>query len=254
MRRPTLWHVPLSHYSEKARWALDYKRVPHARRAVLGGLHPLVTFIVTRGRHQTVPALTLDGRGIGDSSAIIAELERRFPDPPLYPREPDGLRRALELEEFFDEEVGPYLRRLAYHEIIGSREALEELTFKQVPTVRRAWLKPTMRGVALFLDARFSIRSADKAREAEAKVMAGLERLERELDGNEFLVGDTFTVADLTAAALLYGLVLPPEGPWHPANIPEPWRRRTEALRDRPAFRWIEQTYARHRAPATAAA
>jgi hypothetical protein len=38
----TLWHVPLSHYSEKARWALDFKRIPHTRRAILGGAHPLV--------------------------------------------------------------------------------------------------------------------------------------------------------------------------------------------------------------------
>jgi hypothetical protein len=26
---PLLWHIPLSHYNEKARWALDYKRIAH---------------------------------------------------------------------------------------------------------------------------------------------------------------------------------------------------------------------------------
>ncbi len=31
---PTLWHISVSHYSEKARWALDHKQVPHKRRAV----------------------------------------------------------------------------------------------------------------------------------------------------------------------------------------------------------------------------
>ena len=35
----TLWHIELSHYSEKARWALDYKGVEHRRRAPLVGLH-----------------------------------------------------------------------------------------------------------------------------------------------------------------------------------------------------------------------
>ena len=82
----TLWHVPIS----------------HSRRAVLGGLHPVVCAIVTRGRHHTVPALSIDGEGIGDSSAIIAELERRFPERPLYPADPQQRRRALELEELFD--------------------------------------------------------------------------------------------------------------------------------------------------------
>ena len=30
-----LWHIPLSHFSEKARWALDHKRIAH-HREVLG--------------------------------------------------------------------------------------------------------------------------------------------------------------------------------------------------------------------------
>src|SRR5918997_5235816 len=136
----TLWHVPISHYSEKARWALDYKRVPHTRRAVLGGFHPLVTWILTRGEQPTVPVLTIDGRSIGDSTAIIAELERRFPARPLYPSDPAERRRALDLEEYFDEELGPYIRRLAYHEITRDPDAITELVYKQVP-----WLyEPTI--------------------------------------------------------------------------------------------------------------
>jgi glutathione S-transferase len=35
MDTPLLWHIPLSHFSEKARWALDYKRIAHHRQ-VLG--------------------------------------------------------------------------------------------------------------------------------------------------------------------------------------------------------------------------
>ena len=30
---PILYHLQVSHYNEKARWALDYKRIPHVRRA-----------------------------------------------------------------------------------------------------------------------------------------------------------------------------------------------------------------------------
>jgi glutathione S-transferase len=35
MDTPVLWHIPFSHYSEKVRWALDYKGIAHRRR-VLG--------------------------------------------------------------------------------------------------------------------------------------------------------------------------------------------------------------------------
>jgi len=31
---PVLWHFPISHYNEKARWALDWKGIPHLRRAL----------------------------------------------------------------------------------------------------------------------------------------------------------------------------------------------------------------------------
>ena len=58
--------------------------------------------------------------------------------------------------------------------------------------------------------------AADEAggRGARAKVLAALDRLEAELDASgEYLVGDSFSVADLTAASLLYPLVNPPEGP-----------------------------------------
>jgi hypothetical protein len=29
MDTPLLWHIPLSHYSEKVRWALDYRGIAH---------------------------------------------------------------------------------------------------------------------------------------------------------------------------------------------------------------------------------
>jgi glutathione S-transferase len=232
------------------RWALDHKRIPHRRRAILGGFHPLITAIVTRGRHQTVPALSIDGVGIGDSSAIIAELERRFPERPLYPADPEERRRALELEELFDEELGPYLRRAAYHDLTSDPEALKELVLLQTPwaTERTAGLFGP--AITAFLDARFSIRSERKAEEARAKVLAALDRLEAELDGNDFLVGDRLTVADITAASLLYGLVLPPNGPWRPKHLPPGWQAINEELRERPGLAWVRRMYADHRGPA----
>lgn len=250
MSAVTLWHVPISHYSEKVRWALDFKRIPHTRRRLLGGLHPPVTWLLTRGAHQTVPVVTIDGQGHGDSTAIVAELERRFPARPLYPADPEQRARALALEEWFDEELGPYLRRLAYHEVTSDPKALADLTYMQVPTVRRPWLAPTMRGLTLFLDRRFGVRDAGRAREAEAKVLAALDRLEAELGGRPLLCGDALSVADVTAASLLYGLVLPPEGPWQPEYVPPAWRERIERLAGRPALRWVRETYAHHRLPA----
>src|SRR5213083_2510801 len=94
---PVLWHLEVSHYNEKARWALDYKRVRHVRRAVTPALQELRARRLRAGR--TVPILQLNGHAIGDSTRIIEEIERRWPEPPLYPSDPEERRRALELEE-----------------------------------------------------------------------------------------------------------------------------------------------------------
>ena len=243
-----LCHVPVSHYAEKARWALDYKRVPHTRRWPPGGFHPLVTWILTHGAHQTVPVLVMDGEGIGDSTEIILRLEERFPDPPLYPADPDERRRALELENYFDEELGPYVRRMAYHHMTTDPDLLAELALHQVQYGHRATLGITKQVLKRFLDLRFATGSPELAREAEDRVVVALDRLDAELEGRQYLAGERFSVADLTAAALLYPFVLPPQTPWRPSRLPDAWVRFSEANRGRPCHAWVERMYRLHRA------
>jgi glutathione S-transferase len=60
--------------------------------------------------------LDLDGERIVDSTRIIAALEGRFPERPLYPADPDERRRALELEDHFDEHAGHDMRRVGFWE------------------------------------------------------------------------------------------------------------------------------------------
>ena len=86
-----LWQLQISHYNEKVRWALDLKGVAHERRAPLPPSHMAVALWLTRGKCATFPMLTLDGQVIGVSTTIIAALERRHPEPALYPEDPDEL-------------------------------------------------------------------------------------------------------------------------------------------------------------------
>ena len=44
--RPLLLHLAMSHYNEKARWALDHKRIDHTRRAVIPGVHVAIAMRV----------------------------------------------------------------------------------------------------------------------------------------------------------------------------------------------------------------
>ncbi len=245
--RPLLWHLPISHFSEKVRWALDWKRVPHRRRVMPPGMHPLGGFLLTRGRQVTMPVLEIDGRRIGDSTAIVACLEERFPERALYPADGVERARALDLEDYFDENVGPAARQWGFSALLTEPEAVRKFAIKQTEwapfTVPTAAFAPVAKA---FLDLRYSTEDEAGVEESRRALVRGLDRLEAELDGGEFLVGRRFTIADLTAAALFYPLVIPPEGPWQPVRTAE-FAQFQDSVRERPGFRWVEDTFRRHR-------
>jgi glutathione S-transferase len=250
---PTLWHISVSHYSEKARWALDHKQIPHSRRAVaVPGLHIPASMWMTRGASKTYPVLEIDGRRIGDSTEIIAVLEERFPERPLYPEDPEQRRHALELEDFFDEELGPHLRLLAFHELGNDPERFKAVIERTTPGPLTSIGSGAVAYARTYTGLRFGVHSEEAAEVARGKIVAALDRLEAELDSDEYLVGDSFGVADLTAAALFYPLVLPDEGPLAGDEPPPAGLAEFRApLEQRPGYRWVEETFRRHRAPAS---
>src|SRR5262250_1567140 len=97
MTNTVLWHFPISHFNEKVRWALDWKRIPHVRHALGVGYLPRAVWATGR---PTLPILFLGAQAIGDSTHIIEALEGYQSDPPLYPHTAADRRRALELEDF----------------------------------------------------------------------------------------------------------------------------------------------------------
>jgi glutathione S-transferase len=71
-------------------------------------------------------------------------------------------------------------------------------------------------------------------------MVAAIDRLEREISASGFLVGDSFTLADLTAAALFYGVACPSEFPYAMVadrDLPESWREFLDSLAQRPGGR-----------------
>ena len=245
MATPVLYHIQVSHYNEKVRWALDYKGIPHVRKAPPPMFHTAWAFAMTRG--ATFPVLKLDGNTIGDSTRIIEELERTHPEPPLYPEEPAERARALELEEFFDEELAPHLRRAVFAEVTRDSEAFAWAAAPRAGRAVHAGFKSTAMLAGPLLRMRFGIKP-ETAAQGWDKTVAAVDRLESELGGGDHLVGDRFTIADLTAAALFFPLVRPAEAEYLvPEPLPPVFAERRAALSSRPGFRWVEETYRRHR-------
>jgi glutathione S-transferase len=97
-----------------------------------------------------------------------------------------------------------------------------------------------------FAGLRYGVRSERAAELAKEMALAAFDRLESELGGSDYLVGERFSVADLTAAALFYPIVQPPEAP----RVPRPPAGVEEfraPLRERPGYRWVEEMFRRHR-------
>jgi glutathione S-transferase len=245
MTTPVLYHIEVSHYNEKARWALDYKRIPHVRKAPFPIMHTVWAYAMTRG--ATFPVLKMNGSAIGDSTRIIEALERSHPDPALYPSGHAERARALELEEFFDEGLAPHIRRAVFAEVTRDREAFAWLAAPSAGRAVHAGFKGTAVVAGPLLRMRYGI-NADSTAQGWEKTSAAMDRLESELGGREYLVGEAFTVADLTAASLFFPLVRPDEVQYQvPEPLPEALVRRREAFASRPGFRWVQEMYRRHR-------
>jgi len=244
MDLPLLWHIPLSHYNEKVRWSLDYKGIAHHRR-VLGADYLIRAWRAT-GQGK-LPILWLDGRAIADSTRIIAALEERYPEPALYPPTAALRRRALALEDDLDDTLGPALRAAIVTPLFRNDPDVALQVLMTGMRVDYRALRPLLRVFPSYYRFRHKIREADLEND-RAAVASALDRIERERQGRTYLVGETFTVADLTAAALLGALLQPPEIQYPlEVELPPYLQEYRGTLLRHPAAQWATEIYRAHR-------
>jgi glutathione S-transferase len=238
---PVLWQYNFSNFNEKVRWALDYKRVAHVRHSLLPGGPRAMAF---SRRGGTLPVLDLDGERIVDSTRIIAALERRYPEPALYPADPAERAEALELEDFFDEQAGHELRRAGFYDWRASPAFVSRLLTTGRGPVTRAVIAALLPAAMVYARRRYRIYKADAGR-ARVKLEAALDRIVAVRRPSGYLVGEGFSVADLTAASLLYALAWPAELQY-PYPQPPEWDAMAP-LAEHPATEWIRDIYRRDR-------
>ncbi|HEY1833270.1 MAG TPA: glutathione S-transferase N-terminal domain-containing protein, partial [Solirubrobacteraceae bacterium] len=103
--------IPISHYCEKARWALDHARLAYVEEPHVQALHRL--YARRAGGGLTVPVLVTPQGAIGDSADIIAWVDDRLePELKLLGATPEERERTQTLCSRFDEGLGPAGRRL----------------------------------------------------------------------------------------------------------------------------------------------
>ncbi len=246
MRKPRLTTFLISHFSEKARWALDFERVTYTERALLPGPH----LLVTRGlaAKTSVPILEHAGRAIQGSSAILDYIAAELGQREL---EPDAGRvsRARELEVLADRAFGLGVQRISYSYLLGdSREAVIDLFTQKGPWWGRAFYALAYPIVAKETRRMYDI-TPEAVTESKALFRRAMDDCDAELSGQPYLGGERFTRLDITVAALLAPLCRPPE---HVVNWPELPARLAEFVREfegRPTWTHVLDMYRRHRRP-----
>jgi glutathione S-transferase len=241
-----LWQINFSMYPELVRWALDYKGIEYKARNLLPGPHALQ--LLPRFGQKTVPVLRDGERVLKQSLEILADLEQRYPQPALLPDAPAQRDEVWALTHRFADDYGPWVRIAAFHDLLPHARFMAQLWAQPFPPLVRAayvagfpWLvRPVMRA-----DMRITAARAEQGR---ARTLEALDLIAERTRERDYLVGDRFSLADLSAASVLFVTALAPE---YPARMPQPYpsglRRWLERWRTHPGTAWVRRIYGLHR-------
>jgi glutathione S-transferase len=244
--------IPFSHFCEKARWSLDAAGVSYLEEGHCPVLH---RFGVRRagGRHSVPVLVTEGGEVLAESSLIVRFADERAPEGrKLLPAQGRARSEALALEQRFDLELGPHVRRFIYFHLLPRRADTLRLFGLRTPPVEHLaaralfpLLRRTMKRF-MHIDESTALDSRDRTRRVFDEVGALL------ADGRPYLTGDRFSTADLTFAALAAPLIQPAEHPVTgaaPAQgpLPEALAAEVRAMREAPAGRFAARLYREHR-------
>lgn len=237
----TLYQFPISHYCEKVRWALAYKHLDYKIVNLLPALHLYTTKKLCS--RSSLPILVHDTKIIQNSSDIINYLDEKYPEYLLTPSDELLKQQALEWEQFADKDIGLNLRIFFYHHSFAQPKLLIPLL-----THNGAWYYPLILKL-IYPKLEQKMRHAmhineSTAKRAEKQLSRAINKLYQHLQTRPFLVGDCFTRADLTTAALLAPLIKTPKYGINWGELPQPLESFIKQHREQ--LRWVEMLYAQY--------
>jgi glutathione S-transferase len=214
---PVLITIPISHYCEKARWALDRAGIAYQEQAHLQVLHWIP--VSRAGGKKTAPVLVWGDRVFTDSADILEEASAKGPpDRSLFPDDA-AAAEVRALQDDFDARLGPEGRRWMYNALRGRRDIAVAYGCTGVPAWQRRALPFAYPVAARIIDRYLDVTPAAAAR-SEAEVRAVFDDVAERLgDGRPYLCGERFSAADLTFSSLAAAVLMPPE---YGVPLPQP--------------------------------
>lgn len=193
-----LYWQAVSHPSRAARKMLDLKGVDYEIVEVLP-LNQRAHLRLAGFRGGTVPALKLDGRKIQGSREIAHAIDERWPQPPLYPSDPELRARVEDAERWGDEELQPIPRRLFRFAVARFPEIRRWAARNQglpAPNLVAVAMQPLVAYYARTVEADGRRATEESIRADLAAIPGMLEKVDR------LLVDGTLTIDPPNAASL----------------------------------------------------
>ena len=243
-----LLEFPHSHYCEKARWALDHKGVAFKSVVIMPGLHMITVRRFAPG--TSVPVLLNGDEVVQGSSEIIHYLEQKYPARSLTPADETERRECLEIEHSMDKKLGVNIRRILYQGLLAHPDFVRYCFTYPMPWMKQLVFRlfyPILRSK---IHQTYVISEA-RVEQARREFAAAMDEIGRKLEQKRYLVGEKFSRADMSVAAMLSFLAMPPEHPFPWIEIPDPKTRSFYAeYRDHPVTVWVRKIYQDHRVQA----
>jgi glutathione S-transferase len=204
--RPVLVTIPISHYCEKARWALDRAGVGYEERRHLPALHRVA--VRRAGGGLTAPVLVCpEGEVLRESADIVVWADARATQSAAHV---DLSAEARALADDYDERLGPATRLWVYHQMFDHPDLVQDAMTDGVPGWQREAFRVGNKALGKVI-ARVLVINDETAVEAERtfrEIFGSVDALLA--DGRPYLAGERFSIADLTFAALAAPLIAPP--------------------------------------------
>lgn len=225
--------IPVSHYCEKARWALTRAQIPFVEERHMPPFHRLATgrickqldpvvtetecrmspfnrFISRRVGGQSVPVLVTQTVVIANSEEILRYVDAiAANEVKLYPADPDKRKQVESFVKLFDSVLAPAVRQWFYFYIFNQAQLVQPLWYQGVPWFERLLFPIVFKWMRFNVFQMYAI-NATSATAAYDRIYEIFETIENQLgDERTYLVGDSFSAADLTFATLSAAVVMP---------------------------------------------
>ena len=242
-----LYTFNLSHFSEKARWTLDYEGIPYEEKVLLPGPHQLVTRRIARRTH--VPVLEHDGQYVQGSSAIIDYVADRLGGTKLTAIDPTQRANALELEKTLDQAFGRGVQQVLYSALLKDRRTVINLWSFGGPFWARGFYAVAYPAIASAVTRMYKTTDVEAVAKTKQCFVTTFDELDVVLAKQPYLGGDTPSRSDITLAALLAPVCRVPEHrvKWPPT--PPELADFEASLSGRPTWDHVLRMYRDHRRP-----